>query len=279
MSPINEVARYWSTDLGSTHRGHFELVAEGLSHLALVIAASLAISWGLNARSIAVHRFAPSFRFRAATSDGALRLGFTHLGRELLGTVGQSVIAYLARRSNKRWALAKKAADRATYNVNGQEPGHLSGPAGRNEGVDMKKGWLVVMLAALSASAWADGEAEYKYREGIMKSAGGHMSSMVAILRGRVHFDNLAIHARGMADVAGIMPTVFPEGSRVSDTESSPEIWSDREGFDAAMDQFVAAANQMAGAAESGDMGQVGPAMQALGKSCKGCHDNYRITK
>ena len=93
----------------------------------------------------------------------------------------------------------------------------------------------------------ADGEAEYKYREGIMKSAGGHMSSMVAILRGRVHFDNLAIHARGMADVAGIMPTVFPEGSRVSDTESSPEIWSDREGFDAAMDQFVAAANQMAG--------------------------------
>ena len=68
--------------------------------------------------------------------------------------------------------------------------------------------------------SWADGEAEYKYREGIMKSAGGHMSSMVAILRGRVHFDNLAIHARGMADVAGIMPTVFPEGSRVSDTEA-----------------------------------------------------------
>jgi cytochrome c556 len=45
------------------------------------------------------------------------------------------------------------------------------------------------------------------------------------------------------------------------------------------MDQFVAAANQMAVAAESGDMGQVGPAMQALGKSCKGCHDDYRITK
>ena len=42
-----------------------------------------------------------------------------------------------------------------------------------------------------------------------------------------------------MADVAGIMPTVFPEGSRVSDTESSPEIWSDREGFDAAMDRSL----------------------------------------
>ena len=108
MSPKNEVARYWSTDLGSTHRGHFELVAEGLSHLALVIAASLAISWGLNARSIAVHRFAPSFRFRAATSDGALRLGFTHLGRELLGTVGQSVIAHLAWRRKDKLGACKK---------------------------------------------------------------------------------------------------------------------------------------------------------------------------
>ena len=38
-----------------------------------------------------------------------------------------------------RWALAYKAADKATYNLNGQEPGYLSGLAGRNEGVDMKK--------------------------------------------------------------------------------------------------------------------------------------------
>ena len=37
------------------------------------------------------------------------------------------------------WVLAYKPTDRATYNVNGREPGHLSGPVGHNEGVDMKK--------------------------------------------------------------------------------------------------------------------------------------------
>ena len=134
----------------------------------------------------------------------------------------------------------------------------------------------MVMLVALSASTWADGEAEYKYREGIMNSAKGHMTSMVAILRGRVHFENLAIHARGMADVAGIMPTVFPEGSMTDTSESLPEVWSDAAGFKNAMDRFVAAANQMAEAASSGEMSEVGPAMQALGQSCKGCHDDYR---
>jgi len=29
-------------------------------------------------------------------------------------------------------------------------------------------------------------------------------------------------------------------------------------------------------ASSSGEMDQVGPAMQALGQSCKGCHDDYR---
>ncbi len=140
----------------------------------------------------------------------------------------------------------------------------------------MNRGVILVMLMALSASAFADGEAEYKYREGIMNSAKGHMTSMVAILRGRVHFENLAIHARGMADVASIMPTVFPEGSVTDSSESLPEIWSDAAGFEKAMNRFVKAANQMYEASSSGEMDQVGPAMQALGQSCKGCHDDYR---
>ena len=60
-----------------------------------------------------------------------------------------------------------------------------------------------------------------------------------------------------MADVAGIMPTVFPRavGSVI---RSRHRRFGLIESFDAAMDQFVAAANQMAVAAESGDMGQVG---------------------
>ena len=40
----------------------------------------------------------------------------------------------------------------------------------------MNRGVILVMLVALSATAFADGEAEYKYREGIMNSAKGHMT-------------------------------------------------------------------------------------------------------
>lgn len=137
---------------------------------------------------------------------------------------------------------------------------------------------FIVLLAVLLTSqfALADGEAEMNYRQGVMKSVGGHMASMGAILRGRVHFDDFKSHAGAMKELATIVPHVFPEGSGGAKSEALPAIWEDKEGFKAAMDKFVEAANGISDAAESGEMGQIGPAIQALGQACKGCHDNYR---
>lgn len=135
---------------------------------------------------------------------------------------------------------------------------------------------IPLVLIVFAGVAHADGEAQYKYRDAVMESVGGHMSSMATILRGRVYPDDLAFHANAMKNLATIVPHVFPEGSGVSDSEALPEIWEEPEDFKAAMDEFVNAANGMAEAANSGDMGQVGPAIKALGQACKGCHDSFR---
>jgi cytochrome c556 len=135
---------------------------------------------------------------------------------------------------------------------------------------------MMTISLMISPLAFADGEAEFKYRQGVMRTVGGQMTSMAAILRGQVHFDSLAFHARGMAELAEIVPHVFPEGSGVSKSEALPAIWKDADDFKEKLTDFVEAANGMAKAAETGDMGAVGPAMKALGQSCKGCHDDYR---
>ncbi len=140
----------------------------------------------------------------------------------------------------------------------------------------MRSVTVALMLALFGHGVFADGEAEYKYREGVMRTVGGHMSSMVAILRGRVHMDDLAFHARGMADMARIVPRVFPEGSGVAKSEALPDIWEKPDEFRQAVDRFVKAANGMSEAAGSGDMSAIGPAIDALGKSCKNCHDHFR---
>jgi cytochrome c556 len=140
----------------------------------------------------------------------------------------------------------------------------------------MKTIVAVVFTMLVCPMVLADGEAEFKYRQGVMRTVGGHMSSLSAILRGQVYSDNLGFHAKGMADLAKIVPNVFPKGSGVAKSEALPEIWENPDDFKAAIDKFVEAANGMSAAANDGDKVAIGPAMNALGQACKGCHDNFR---
>ena len=140
----------------------------------------------------------------------------------------------------------------------------------------MKSIVAVVFTMLVCPMVLADGEAEFKYRQGVMRTVGGHMSSLSGILRGQVHLDNLGFHASGMADLAKIVPNVFPVGSGVSKSEALPEIWENPGDFKAAIDKFVEAANKISTAANNGNAAAIGPAMNALGQACKGCHDNFR---
>jgi cytochrome c556 len=140
----------------------------------------------------------------------------------------------------------------------------------------MRKLVFGIFVVLFSQWSTADAAGEIKYRQGVMKVVGGHMASMGAILRGRVHMSNLQMHAQSMADIAKVVPDIFPAGSGKGKTEALPAIWGKPDEFKAGLDKFVKAANEMAEAAGSGDMHAIGPAIKALGGSCKGCHDDFR---
>ena len=69
---------------------------------------------------------------------------------------------------------------------------------------------------------------------------------------------------------------LFPEGSGGGDTRAKAEIWTDRAGFDKAMQDAQAAATAMAAVTEEA---AYMPAMKTLGGACKACHDKYRLPK
>ena len=135
---------------------------------------------------------------------------------------------------------------------------------------------LLLFGVVMVQAGYADAEAEAKYRQSVMKSVGGHMAAMGTILKSQVHLGDLALHARGIATLSDIVPSVFVAGSNVEKSKALAEIWEDPEEFNEKLDSFVSAAKDMAAASESGDMGQIGPAIQALGGSCKGCHDDFK---
>jgi cytochrome c556 len=129
---------------------------------------------------------------------------------------------------------------------------------------------LVLALAALPAAA---SEGGVDYRTHVMAAVGGHMQSAAEILRQRVPYQaHLTLHAEALAELAGITDTLFEEGSEGGD--ALPEIWQDVENFDAKLNDFQEAAARFNAAVAAQE--NVPQAFQALGQSCKSCHDDYR---
>jgi cytochrome c556 len=135
---------------------------------------------------------------------------------------------------------------------------------------------MMMSLLLVTATINADSEGIYKYREGVMKAVGGQMASLGASLKGQVFTENLKLHASAMADLADIVPHIFPKGSGSEKSEVLPAVWENPEGFKQRVDDFVSAAKQLKTIAANGDMKAIGGAMQKLGKTCKGCHDDFR---
>lgn len=136
----------------------------------------------------------------------------------------------------------------------------------------LKAGAAALVLLAIGAAA---SEGQVDYRQHVMAAVGGHMQAIADIVRGKVeHAGHSAVHAKALADLADIAPTLFPAGSEGGDT--LPAVWESPEDFQAKLTAFKEAASGLRTAADSGDPAQVGMALRDLGQACKGCHDNYR---
>lgn len=129
---------------------------------------------------------------------------------------------------------------------------------------------LAAVLAALPAGA---DEGAIEYRENVMSAIGGHMASAADIARGKVpHQAHFSMHVSALAELSTIADSLFPAGSEGGD--ALPEIWQNPDDFAAKLDDFETAAADLKTAVDTG--GDVGSAFQALGQSCKSCHDDYR---
>lgn len=134
---------------------------------------------------------------------------------------------------------------------------------------------LISVLA--SATSFADTKAAIKHRQGIMEAIGGHFNASIGTLGGPAEFmPNHKFHAQSIAELAKIAPKVFAPGTGEGKTKAKEEIWANPNEFKEKMDDFVTSANALAVASNSTDMGAYVGAVKNLGKTCKGCHDDFK---
>mgnify|MGYP001814813557 CR=1 FL=1 len=143
------------------------------------------------------------------------------------------------------------------------------------------KRFALFSLALLPLVAVADNHDPIAKRQALMEDTRDALRPLIGMTREKVDFDaetvsnSLAVFAK----TAEQAPSLFPAGSETGgDTEAKATIWSDRAGFDQAFENFgeaVAAAR----AADIQSLEQLQPQLQGVLKTCRDCHDGYRVEK
>ena len=133
---------------------------------------------------------------------------------------------------------------------------------------------LIVFYGSLS---FADSHGIIKYRQNVMKSTAGHMGAIVDILKNRLPLEaHIVDHARSMLQISRMILSMFPEGSGKGRTRSKQAIWGNWSEFESAASDFEQESAKLSKVAESGDMEALAKQVRATGKTCSGCHRNFR---
>ncbi len=144
---------------------------------------------------------------------------------------------------------------------------------------------VTVLLLPLGLVSNARAEQEHdsprvKYRQTLMSIIGSNMGAMGDIMKNQLDLPgHVANHAGQMAKSARMIALAFEQKGSTPSTDAKPEIWQDWAEFENAISTFEKAARNLEVAASGSDRAAVGPAMKALGKSCGGCHKQFRKPK
>lgn len=76
---------------------------------------------------------------------------------------------------------------------------------------------------------------------------------------------------------ASEMDSYFPENSNQSPSEAKDEIWLQWDDFLDAIQSFDSAAHALVDTSKTGDMRLIGKAFKETTRSCKSCHQQFRV--
>jgi len=149
----------------------------------------------------------------------------------------------------------------------------------------MKRSLSSILIAAAAlatalpaAAQFAKPEDAIKYRKGAFTVMAAHFGRVAGMAQGKIPFD--AKVAAQNAEVATFMSTLpfagFGPGTDKGETRAKPEIWAEMDKFNAGAKKMQDAMASLNVAAKGGNLDAIKAAAGEVGKSCKGCHDEYR---
>lgn len=116
------------------------------------------------------------------------------------------------------------------------------------------------------------------YRQGVFQAIKWHFGTMGAMVKGKMDYDadDFTRRAEIVSQLSHLPWEGFVEGSYSGDTDALPAIADNWGKFEGGSNMLMEKTAALAAAAKTGDMDQIRPAFGEVGKTCKGCHDNFK---
>ena len=143
----------------------------------------------------------------------------------------------------------------------------------------MKKTLTFLLAGLMAPMMLVAGEDPIEVRDELMEDTREALKPLGAMAKGEKDFDAEVVSAsfETWKHVGMKFGGLFPEGTETGGgTEAKSTIWTDREGFEQALAEFNEAVEAGIAAAPT-SVGELKPVLGAVTKTCKGCHDGYRV--
>lgn len=148
------------------------------------------------------------------------------------------------------------------------------------------RGALIILLGLFlvmaTVQAQDDNDANLvKYRQRLMSGHGAGMGNIGDILKYKLDHgaSHIAANARSINSYSKLIEEAFKPKLTGAPNDAKSEIWDSWDDFADKASALTMASDELAKAADSGDMKAVMPKVKALGEACRGCHDGYRKPK
>jgi cytochrome c556 len=146
----------------------------------------------------------------------------------------------------------------------------------------MKRVVLVAGALLLGMGAVVAQQDQVKSVQTQMKATGRALGGTLAPMnKGDKPYDQAAVDEalKTLDDTAKQLPNMFPASIKAvkfeGDYSTSPKIWEDPAGFKAKIDEYAKAVSDAK--AKIKDLDSLKANFPAIGKSCSGCHETYRV--
>jgi cytochrome c556 len=119
-----------------------------------------------------------------------------------------------------------------------------------------------------------------KLRHAVFTMLGANMGTLGGMAKGKIAFDAKIVeqNATRINQLSYMIADYTKTDTRAYkvNTEALPKVWTDREAYEKRVNDLTVASATLMKVSMSGDEGAIKKAIGGVGKTCGGCHDNFK---